>query len=403
MGSYQGKFRRVVAAPPPGKFAKYGWRSHYESFGQRSYDEVAYLGVQSFNRRQLGIALGAALWRRILKRYSKLEISDPREALGMLHITANNLTAQFDPLPKRVVWIDRYRATGTALWTIAQNAWEQNLGKTSTLLSLAEDWCDNVFMSANFGAGGGLNAELYGYRVDTKDLLDTAYADLTRYGPMERVYDLNVKLYSLVSVTVQNVTVADDIAGDNRDADRIDRNPIVGRILRFNELTPVLNHMRGAFQGANTTYNEGGATRLTLDANGDGLIIPENVMSGKWTQLPKPDQFLNCTGVANVALEPGAMKKMVLKFKYNGTLSRLMTGMTDHEITSPYRVAGVRRNQLGTCQLIAFEKRMSTGAAQVTLNFQVDRHYGCVLGRNRPVTLDTYNEQGVAAATDVPA
>lgn len=392
-GTYMGKFKRPKTVRPAGKFAMYGFRAHRELFGTQTQNDCAYIGISSMVPQDIGRAVGAALWRKILARRG-IVISSPTEPLGL---PGGIVTA--DPLPFRVTWIQKSQNTSGVI-TYNTGVYSQVPVAGDTLVSLAEAWCQNVFLSAEFNGQADSTAGqkiLYAYRVDEKDTNGSTTTGIARLGAVIPIDRQRVTVYSLAKMAIQNVTVADGITGDPLQDDRIDRNPIKGAIFKFSVPTPRLNDDAGTFGQAAAD----GGNKLQFDTNMDGLIIPNASLTGKWKQVPDPSMFQKCVGRASVSLEPGSIRDISIKFKFSGLLTRLMQGVNNHGTGTPFMRYTFGDNQFGTSMLFALEKRMMTGGLGVSLNYTYNMHYGAVMGRRVKVPLDPFQTGGDAAVADV--
>lgn len=398
-GSYVGRFRKPKRAKRVGKFARYGFTGMREASGQQSATDVMYLGVSSARQRDIGIAVGAALWRKILRKHLHMEIANPHEVLnGWAHDTRP------DPLPIKCRWYCRQftaggydLANGTVL--------DQEITTTPvSLMDLALWWSVNVFENGVFGGKGNTSGnawELYGYQLVFYDSLDL----ITRTDAPQHVipiYDDVITCYELVKMTVQNVTTADGITGDNLDADRIDKNPVMGKLWKLGSICPRLRDNMGAYNTSLEPIADKG-WKLEFDVNDDGLILPHQSLTGYFGQVPEDHMFRFVKGVANVSLEPGHMRDFTIKFKYRGKINNLIKGFGHNPYTSNTTtgatVPGDVGDGYGQCMLLALEKRMSTGSNSVTVNYQYESYFGAHVGGHRPTLMRSYRIPGNAAST----
>jgi len=198
--------------------------------------------------------------------------------------------------------------------------------------------------------------------------------------PLEGQY---LTAYSVVRMHVQNVTPADDAS---LSTDRVDVNPIKGKLMRFKDPTPIIKDHQGIDGSAFVDYGY----KLQQDTDGDGIIWPNPLTSpsGPWTQLPTGDMFRNCSGMANISLEPGAIKDYSLSFKFSGTIQALIKGFqTSYQdpATLPVSIPtpSTVNKQFGQSFMFALEKRMPTGNALVSVNFHYELYVGSCFGGRR--------------------
>jgi hypothetical protein len=191
---------------------------------------------------------------------------------------------------------------------------------------------------------------------------------------------------------IQNVTTADQGGDTALLDDRIDSNPVRGRIFKFKGPLPRVKNNRNI--GPGTGYGPDESFRLMVDPNGDGIIKPSTDLLGSWRGVPSADMFENCTGITSVSLEPGAIRNFTMQFKFSGLLINLIRGFSDTKddaARSRFPGAG-RHNALGTCMMMALEKRVRTGSGvdgqKVSVNWHADIYSGAVMGRSKPTTMN---------------
>ena len=409
-GHYQGRLPRPKRAARPGKVALYGHRLELERYATAAHPNVCYLGAQAAPAAAIGKSVGVAFLRMVMKRHYQQEYSSTTQVLlpllsgsGSGNIPAN---AQGDYMPTAIkFWRRTTPASGTPTYDVPSTAIfvfrDPNGGSpTATTVSGFADWFNaNVFLSGTFGgnvaASNQQQFELHGYQFTYGDNAYLQYSHVnTAVMPLEGQY---LKAYSVVRMHIQNVTPADGVteAGATLLATRIDANPIKGKLMRFKDPTPVIKDDRGIDGTAAVDYGY----RLMQDTDGDGIIWPNPATppSGSWTQLPSADMFRNCSGMANISLEPGAIKDYSLSCKFSGTIQALMKGFNTSSnlssagvpLSSP--LPSMNNKQFGQSFMFALEKRMPTGPAAVSVNFHYELYAGSVFGgrRKTPMTRQT--------------
>jgi len=214
--------------------------------------------------------------------------------------------------------------------------------------------------------------------------------------PLEGQY---LTAYSVVRMHIQNVTPADD---GGLSTDRVDVNPIKGKLMRFKDPTPVIKDHRGIDDTATINYGY----VLQNDINGDGIIWPNPATppGGPWTQLPTADMFRNCSGMANISLEPGSIKDYSLTFKFSGTIQALMKGFNNSQwqfsSSAPISrtIPSTVNKQFGQSFMFALEKRMPTGNAAVSVNFHYELYVGSCFGGRRKTPMMRQTLEPLTAA-----
>jgi len=251
---------------------------------------------------------------------------------------------------------------------------------------------ENVFLNPLFQEEGTSptttadRGELHAYQFVVRDVTGAGGTSQLFVNqaimPLEFQY---LTAYSVVRMHIQNVTPADGNTDAPLSTDRVDVNPLKGKLFRFRGPTPMVRDDR-AIDG--TVANDLG-WKLQNDTNGDGIIWPNIPLPGiapsylgPWVQTPTADMFKNCVGVASIQLEPGAIKDYSLTFKFSGTLQALMRGF-DHSTYQSVPLPGAK-HQFGQSFMFALEKRVQTGlSSNVKLNFQYETYYGSCFGKRR--------------------
>jgi hypothetical protein len=275
---------------------------------------------------------------------------------------------------------------------------------TGTVASFADWFVQNIFLSVDFGGLTGVltgavdTTELYAYQFVQYDGAVGAGAVIVNQPvmPLEGQY---LTAYSVVRMHIQNVTPADD---GGLSTDRVDVNPIKGKLMRFKDPTPVIKDHRGIDDTATINYGY----VLQNDINGDGIIWPNPATppGGPWTQLPTADMFRNCSGMANISLEPGSIKDYSLTFKFSGTIQALMKGFNNSQwqfsSSAPISrtIPSTVNKQFGQSFMFALEKRMPTGNAAVSVNFHYELYVGSCFGGRRKTPMMRQTLEPLTAA-----
>lgn len=395
-GHYKGALARPTRPPKAGKYALYGHRADLEYHGTTTHDNVTYLGAQSATAARVGVSVGVAFIRMVMKRHYQCEYSNTGQALQALVAPGNS--ENYFPASIRF-WKKTTPRNSIPVYAVAANIPIAG----ATVLSWAQSFADNVFNNAAFGGawapGSGVideSIELHAYQFVQADAgLFPPGGVNTAVVPLEGQY---LTVYSSVRMAIQNVTGADVDDGASKLTTRIDANPVRGKLMRFKDPLPLVKDDRGV---DGTATNDFG-WKLQQDVNADGIIWPAPLSSpnGPWSQVPTADMFRNCVGVANVSLEPGDIKDYSFAFNFSGTIQALMKGfnLTANLGQAPLPTSS---HQFGTSFLFALEKRMPTGATAVALNFHYENKYGAVFGRRRKTPMSRQSILGGLAVPDV--
>lgn len=403
-GHYTGKFKFPNKRPKTNKsiYATRGARGKTELNATGvTHNDVSYMGFNSIIKKhddQASITLNVALAivRKMFKDAFDIDIESPRQSwsslgfgqvgdTGMslpyeLHFYLRQTRHAADASTQPYASIQTEEIVSPA--TIAASTY-QFTSTTLTVNALAQHIAQYVLTSRNFGACGEIvddnvrvKRELYGYQFRYADAFGQTNPAV-RFMGIKRLDKFIVKVKSYTTVYVQNVTQSDSASNST---DVIDTNPINGRIYYFKHPNPVVRTYFGQNQIGTGTGNR--SYKLMHDLNGDGCIYPSStngVPQLDWAQLPTPDMFENLKSYSTVSLEPGEIKRIDFKFTFDGYINNFIQGMKlidpngitvgttatkyQHEIDSLSKA-------MGTCILFAWEKRLSTGTNQPSLNYQ---------------------------------
>jgi len=388
-GTYQGRFAKPRAAVA-GKYAYDGYRREREEFGTQSGTDVCYLGMSSVSAKEIGQCVGIAFIRKVMRRHYMREYADERENLRVAMAIPDSALALVQPLPYALRFIRKVEEVNAV---IAVNApAEYVFNDTDTVRDFGQWFEGNVFNSLEYG-GGVVGNQDYNSRISlfAYQFVEVDYFDPANIPPVYwpkaimPLHGMYLTCYSKADMHIQNITVADGGGELAYDADRIDSNPIRGRIFKFKGPLPKVKYDMLIANGAAAVI--GNSIALDIDPNADGIIKPQADLTGAWRAPPTADMFHNCVGVTSVSLEPGAIRNFSLQFKYSGLLVDLIHGMRATVGSAP--LPGGRN--LGTSMLFALEKRVRTGTGAggqaVNLNWHADVYTGAVMGGTRRSTM----------------
>jgi len=397
-GSYKGALPKPKRPAKPGKYAMSGARAEVEKHGIQSLDHVVYLGAQSAPAFCMGGIVGQAFIRKVMAIHYKVEYAHPASQL----VPSLYVGGSFGHSPIELKFI--YKNTGSIGVPAYGYGPTFTFTPSGTLLTFGTWFATNVFNNGLFGGGDNTSVfenELYAYQfvnVDKFGATENQYVNGPVI-PLERQY---LSVYSTVRMHIQNITAADGTGSDTLQSDRIDNNPLKGKLFRFSGPLPKLSDVRGIATTLQITpVPEENAYQLQHDTTPDGIIYPSVALTGVWAQVPNASQFANCKGELPVSLAPGAMRDYTITFNYSGTLQRLIRGFGSKDSLGRPRPNGI--HQFGESFLFALEKRMPTGISPaVTLNFHYEQYYGACFGRRGRLPMARLADAGSVAVKDIP-
>ena len=159
---------------------------------------------------------------------------------------------------------------------------------------------------------------------------------------------------------VQNQTASD---GDSKSTNRVDSNPLEGKLYTFKGGPPKL---RQQFQ-----YTNNGMQFFQQDDQPNGLILAPSDAGDVYdsgNELFSPPQgktnFSNCTSQSNITIQPGNFKMTTSKYVYSGTVNNFFKRMVGSTTT---------RYTMGDTTLIGLEPSMRTSDVElVTIAYNLE-------------------------------
>lgn len=415
VGHYRGPLN-MAKAKKPTKYEKSGYSKKVEHFGTQSLANVAYIGATSLCHNDVGQCVGVALIRKLMKRHYGFEYTHPDQQINPKIATSLSNVAGTGP-SKILFYVQTilpspgtyYEPTVTVGWTY--DIYDPATLTSRTLNHFGTEFLYNVLRSNTFGAARDASNQnqvrIHGYQFIELDYTvaagDPTGVPLNRASTLYTLANQYMNVYSTVTLGIQNVTTADTTGttGDDTEylANRIDANPIRGKLFRFANLLPIVRNVRGAF-GTLTTSNE---YKLMSDQNEDGILKPDSAVTGDWVQVPRASMFSNCTGERSVYLPPGSIRDYKISFYFDGTLEKFIKGFGANAATQ-VPAAGLapsafEKDAFGTSFMFCLDKVMPTGGSNVSVNFQYNSSFGCYFGKRLGMLMQRGAVADTAATT----
>lgn len=413
VGHYKGDFKKRYVDVSESALSQYGYRQEQEIYGTLSMNDCQYLTIQSANLHMMARAIASAMARMIMKKHFGVTYSSASDLLFPGTPVSTTMAAGWNQI---FIILKTRQSDGTETLT-QQPVFNPGI----TALTTLDDFVGGlvtIFLAAGVGGPGLYSADftqfhayqvVYGYSTQGSATV-TGFALSPRYVIDQTLIRISV----LQIINLQNVTRADTAgatAGGTRDA--IDANPIVGKVFHMQGIYPNVEN-----QASNLTSANNFATRLFkfIPPHSTGIGVPEFNPVGEWRGVPHPQVFANIMSCqSGLRLEPGEIKKDVLRFSYFGTLNDLFRGFSylqNSAVGTAEPQPVYASDKLGTCKLFAFEKVVPTGADSIEMNYHIDRYITAQMFPNAPqnssrgeFTSTKYDlKQGTQAAAlaDVP-
>lgn len=352
---FKGRFRGPkVGKMLSTKHTKFGITTHREYAFEPDMNDVLYVGASSFNTTEIIGNVGCAFIRRLFLHNTicRQQFQDFDEEIK--HYSGNVWQWEFK---FRSVHNDSETVYGTQAPTAPFTNWFT----TAT-----------TFRTAGLQLAAAIEHEWF----QSKLLYQVALVAVST-GPVQQVAhnvidvsDWLYHMYSCVNMKIQNTTPAND--GATLQETDITSNPLQGCLYRFSGITPKVSDW-------NVKALNWGVVLEDQDASNNGTIYPGtgDPPGDGWNTVPKPQMFKNCVGAIKVLLEPGDIKYHSLKFKYHGTMQKLLLGMYGAQESAIVGARDPDTQMFGTSFVIALEKVMRTGDAAVKAGAQLEVSCGC--------------------------
>lgn len=337
----------------------------------RAYDDCYYVGASSFNPEYMDILVCAGILRyyyerhhSFKQRFSSLDsVIVGTDQNGSTSVAVQYRNAEAPGAPGAPVDVITYFDWATNATTLREAA-----------TALADD------MRQKYFGAGTTNGQPY-EPLQMWCAVNNNTEHQVNFGmmPLDTMY---VNCNCRIVMNVQATTVADEGGTDSRD--NITANPLIGKLYYFSDLSPK-PRQDPTFTAAGASDDQWGWIHLTSWNDHAPFITPDaaNHPTGTWRAPPLESTFRNCTSVGNVRMEPGDIKKAVIRFSFNGKLQKWLKKYDEWGYYAENNAPVANDVTMGTCMILALEKRVRTGPSAVRCNVHFDQFAGasCYLKR----------------------
>lgn len=187
----------------------------------------------------------------------------------------------------------------------------------------------------------------------------------------------HMKLSIKSDVKLQNRSAGSQASADDRwDLDRVDNVPIAGFRYNFTSGDPRLK--APAIYGVGPVHDDRYINRINVE--GLNVVLATQMWNDDLTEPPNGWIFANCNGKRKVLLQPGEMKKGVIKYELSGkflnVLHKLRCTRTWDDPANVKFAVGC----LGRSEMYCFEEKIHTDATnKITVQYERQIVMGCVL------------------------
>lgn len=401
-GHYHGRFARPKKVSAPGVYQKRGYVRETELHGTTRMDSANYLTLTSVDYDETSKDIAIAVLRHLMYRHHKIDYKSEYDK-AMPTQLFNTVTGQPANIPAPAK--DRIHSLSFVLQnrdlsgTVTEEIKTYTFNTADTLIQFAV-WFKEQVVSRIAASNAAPNNS-----YDSSVRWDLSYYYFTFVAwPMDGIIlgdeavshdkrspcgNMVVRCFSRCTFLFQNVTRADEVSditynGDALMNTRLDSNPVIGKVYRFKDPLPQVRYVHPPGLVGELNDDAGQYEGLLSGNRQMGVIYPAVDPPRDWQSAPSPHQFSNCSGVANMHLEPGGIKKHYLNFSYKGNINVLMRGLHHIGTTNAQRIL---RDKFGTSLMFYWEKMVRTGTdPYVVLNWHLDRTSGAaVVGHKRSI------------------
>lgn len=365
VSSYQGNFKKPYKKAPSfmDKAQMNGFAVCSEIFGKVTDPNSVYLTHSTYQSQFYGITFACAAMRKLF------------EKAGFPIQNKNGSLPFFSPVDADGFKLE-YTVTNPVTGLVSLQATYTTVA-ADTLTSVLTNFAFQVHVTNYLNkANEAMPHHLYLYSSDRNTT-----ATNWRLAAMLDLTAEVVHFYSTSDLRVQNQSNA--VNADAADTDRNDVQPLAGRLYNFNG-EPKLK-ANGIIPQAALPPNAQQNQEILLQGvayTGIKLLRSTDFSSASYQNRPPPQLFNNCTGVSDVSLEPGHMKRGFVSYSCKGRLNNLFPKLRMEQFgLVPEVVSGIK----GKAQMMVFEERMRTASVNpVIVAYEHKVSVGCILS-TRPL------------------
>jgi len=345
--------------------AKLGYVTGHEIYGQVVDSDCVYMYHSTYNLELTIRSILGALTRTLLRKagievgnqQSELTFNSPSDSGGFLF---------------RMEWVNgqgqsQYREVRTdnnwSFDTLVNNLWD-----LTTPTSLG-------FVMNAYLVDGGWDFTPYSYSLyqdDSRNIDGTNYT--TRLRAFMTLGDEFVVVKQMSGLTVQNRTKGSLAGATDYSVDRIDNQPLKGKLYEFNHADPRIKTQQitgtGMTDHKDVAYGTGDFAAIR--AFGANQLPGEKLM----LEPPEPTIWRNIAKTSNVNLEPGVMKKCYIVEEYKNRFPVLLRKLKIEFAPSPLPGQNIEPYtglRSGKSQILCLEEVLRTADDnQITCIYEVE-------------------------------
>lgn len=357
-GRYSGKFRKPKKTKKMSMAKKLGVVLSQEIYGKVDDPDMVVVGQHTFPKGQIAKALAYSILRKAIKKAIGFDATDIEQEIPF--------TDYNDAQKGRVKFVYKDPTDGTiktASFDVVNN---------DTISSCASKACSGDFTVNFITQLENLMTE--GTTESIYDLQRVIVSNITASTAIV-LCDLNmlnevVKVSVGTNIKMQNRTLASSAA--DASTDRVDTQPIKGRLLQFKGVPQPLN-----------MHEKSGLYNGVMNA-GSVVLIRGAELDGGSEPRVKQD-FSNCYRSSSISLQPGEIKSTKIGQKHAAYFNNLMKYIRHRGNNSLYT------SHKGYCQLAFFEEVLNSGSSnKITINYEQQLYISSYLitGKGSPINTE---------------
>jgi len=363
-GFYKGSIKRAKHAKKTVEqlALQKGFHVVNDTYGRVADGQGVYLMHSTWSATHMTTAIVGALTRKLFAK-AGIQINERSEELPLASLVS--------ALGFRIEFTHQNAVNA------AGNTTNYDTVEDDTLQSVINNLAGPIGYFANYLSNtGGVLSEPYRMSLYS---LDGALWRLAATLNLQNEY-LNIFISS--ELNFQNRTNGDLAAAGDANIERVDNQPLIGKMYEFGNSDPRLRQNSSVTDPLNTSGLNGIKLIRAVDLTG-------GIIGSTFQHRPSPKIWANCKGTSQFILDPGNLKKTFVSWKASGLLVNILKKLK----TTTVGGGGVS-GAPGKCQIVMLEEKLRTaGTNLVTVQYEHVHKVGCWFTTKQGGSLHSnYNE-----------
>jgi len=363
-GVYAGKFRkaRKVKNTFFTECLRTGYKENIEEFGRVEDPNTVYLGHSTKHELEMAVVFTGCFIRNLFRK-AGMEIANRREELGLFSF---NNSSGF-----KIEYVVQNPQTGQQLLNS-----EYVIADNQTLSTIVAN------MSAMTGQIGNFirnTDQLEPYKL-TLYSLDRDVVDLNLNWRMAAQINMSHQYVNLMvksTLVVQNRTAGATAGATDKGSDRVDNQPLVGKLYEFSQASPRLAQKN----------NPNGERLGRVPQAGLSLVRAAQLGSADFENSPDPKIWTNVSKTSNIILQPGTMKENSIVHMFKGKIMTVLRRIRSSQSTGVGPAAEFVGGA-GKFVYMQFEEKLRTTSSNpVTVQYERKYEIGMIMKKTKTPAL----------------